>query len=54
MCIVWFEEQVPMIEEAAKIMRTAEVFAVIGTSLLVYPAYAPLFKQWQYGIQSCF
>jgi NAD-dependent deacetylase len=44
--IVWFEEQVPMIEEAAKVMRTAEIFAVIGTSLLVYPAaglvnYAP-------------
>jgi NAD-dependent deacetylase len=44
--IVWFEEQVPMIEEAAKVMRTAEIFAVVGTSLLVYPAaglvnYAP-------------
>jgi NAD-dependent deacetylase len=46
--IVWFEEAVPMIEEAAKVMRTAEIFAVIGTSLVVYPAaglvnYAP----WQ-------
>jgi NAD-dependent deacetylase len=46
--IVWFNEAVPMIEEAIKVMRTAEVFAVIGTSLLVYPAaslvnYAP----WQ-------
>ena len=46
--IVWFNEAVPMIEEAIKVMRTTEVFAVIGTSLLVYPAaslvnYAP----WQ-------
>jgi NAD-dependent deacetylase len=44
--IVWFEEPVPMIEKAASIMRTAELFAVIGTSLVVYPAaglvnYAP-------------
>jgi NAD-dependent deacetylase len=44
--IVWFEEPVPMIEKAASIMRTAEIFAVIGTSLVVYPAaglvnYAP-------------
>lgn len=44
--IVWFEELVPMIEEAVKVMRTAEIFAVVGTSLLVYPAaglvnYAP-------------
>jgi len=44
--IVWFEEPVPMIEAAVKVMRTAEIFAVIGTSLVVYPAaslvnYAP-------------
>jgi NAD-dependent deacetylase len=44
--IVWFEEPVPMIEEAIKLTRTAELFAVVGTSLVVYPAaglvnYAP-------------
>jgi NAD-dependent deacetylase len=46
--IVWFEEPVPMIERAVEVMRQAEIFAVIGTSLVVYPAaglvnYAP----WQ-------
>ncbi len=44
--IVWFEEPVPMIEEALSIVMTAEIFVVIGTSLQVYPAaglmnYAP-------------
>lgn len=44
--IVWFEEPVPMIEEAINIARTAEIFVVVGTSLVVYPAaglvnYAP-------------
>lgn len=36
--IVWFEEPVPMIEKAAAIVANADIFAVIGTSLLVYPA----------------
>lgn len=36
--IVWFEEPVPKIEEAAAITGTADLFAVIGTSLQVYPA----------------
>src|SRR5439155_1463058 len=36
--IVWFEEPVPMIEEAINITRTAEIFVVVGTSLVVYPA----------------
>ncbi|HEX6916055.1 MAG TPA: NAD-dependent deacylase [Chitinophagaceae bacterium] len=36
--IVWFEEPVPMIIEAAKIARSAEIFVVVGTSLVVYPA----------------
>ncbi|HEX6334700.1 MAG TPA: Sir2 family NAD-dependent protein deacetylase [Flavisolibacter sp.] len=36
--IVWFEEAVPMIEEAIPIMRTAEIFLIVGTSLVVYPA----------------
>jgi NAD-dependent deacetylase len=46
--IVWFEEPVPMIEQAVPLVRTADIFLVIGTSLAVYPAaglvnYAP----WQ-------
>jgi NAD-dependent deacetylase len=36
--IVWFEELVPMIEVAVEVMVTADIFVVIGTSLLVYPA----------------
>ena len=47
--IVWFEEPVPMIEKAANIAGMAEIFVVIGTSLVVYPAaglvgYAPRFS----------
>lgn len=36
--IVWFEEPVPMIEHAVEVMYTADIFAVVGTSLQVYPA----------------
>jgi NAD-dependent deacetylase len=36
--IVWFNEQVPMILEAKKIMPAADIFVLIGTSLQVYPA----------------
>jgi len=36
--IVWFEEPVPMIGEAARIMSTADIFVLVGTSLQVYPA----------------
>lgn len=36
--IVWFEEPVPMIEQAAQIAAAADIFVVIGTSLVVYPA----------------
>ena len=44
--IVWFEEPVPMIEEAMNVTKTADIFVVVGTSLVVYPAaglvnYAP-------------
>ena len=44
--IVWFEEPVPLIGAAADITATADIFIVIGTSLVVYPAaglihYAP-------------
>ena len=46
--IVWFEEPVPMIEEAIRITKAADLFLIVGTSLVVYPAaglvdYAP----WQ-------
>ena len=36
--IVWFEEAVPMIEEAIPVVHSADVFVVVGTSLVVYPA----------------
>ena len=36
--IVWFEEPVPMIEKASYIAAEADLFVVIGTSLVVYPA----------------
>lgn len=36
--VVWFEEPVPMIEEAIPLMYMADIFVLIGTSLAVYPA----------------
>ncbi len=44
--IVWFGEQVPMMEPAITLTETAAIFLVVGTSLQVYPAaslvqYAP-------------
>jgi len=36
--IVWFEEPVPMIEKAVPVMYDADIFLLIGTSLVVYPA----------------
>jgi NAD-dependent deacetylase len=36
--IVWFGEAVPALEEAVYLTRQADFFAVIGTSLQVYPA----------------
>jgi len=36
--IVWFGEAVPAMEKAADIASQADIFAVIGTSLNVYPA----------------
>lgn len=36
--IVWFGEMVPALEEAAAIAQEADFFAVVGTSLQVYPA----------------
>ncbi|MEL6592221.1 MAG: NAD-dependent deacylase [Bacteroidota bacterium] len=44
--IVWFGEAVPKIVEAAQMMARADIVAIVGTSLVVYPAntlveYAP-------------
>jgi NAD-dependent deacetylase len=44
--IVWFEEPVPKMEEAMPVVHHADIFVVVGTSLVVYPAaglvnYAP-------------
>lgn len=36
--IVWFGEPVPMMEKAIEIVQTADVFIVVGSSLVVYPA----------------
>ena len=36
--IVWFGEAVPMMPEAEKIARQADIFVIIGTSMNVYPA----------------
>lgn len=45
--IVWFGEEVPMMDKAARLASEADIFVVIGSSLVVYPAaglvtYAPL------------
>jgi NAD-dependent deacetylase len=44
--IVWFNEEVPMIPRAIEVVSSADIFVVVGTSLVVYPAaglvnYAP-------------
>ena len=36
--IVWFEEPVPMIGKAVPLVRAADIFVIVGTSLVVYPA----------------
>lgn len=36
--IVWFGEDVPMIARAHEITMMADIFVVVGTSLVVYPA----------------
>ncbi len=45
--IVWFGEEVPMMEQAVRLTEEADIFVVIGSSLNVYPAaglvnYAPV------------
>jgi len=44
--IVWFGEDVPMMDEAVRLTSEADIFVVVGSSLNVYPAaglinYAP-------------
>jgi len=36
--VVWFGEAVPMIEPAAEVCHTADLFILVGSSLAVYPA----------------
>lgn len=36
--IVFFQEAVPMFEPATELVESADVFVIIGTSLVVYPA----------------
>jgi NAD-dependent deacetylase len=36
--IVWFGEEVPLLNKAIEIVKTADVLIIIGTSMQVYPA----------------
>lgn len=36
--IVWFGEQIPLLDLAIELTRAADIFVVVGTSLQVYPA----------------
>lgn len=36
--IVWFGEEVPMIESAIRVCESADILLIIGTSLQIYPA----------------
>ena len=47
--IVWFEEPVPKMEEAVPFVQNADIFVVVGTSLVVYPA-AGLVNYTQPGV----
>lgn len=47
--IVWFGEAVPMIEHAAQLVAQADVFVIVGTSLVVYPAAGLV----HYASQNC-
>lgn len=42
--IVWFGEAVPMMPKAIAVLEDADCFAVIGTSLQVYPAAGLLYE----------
>lgn len=52
--IVWFGEMVPLMEVAAEHASKADIFIVVGTSMVVYPAaglidYVPL-DAWKYVV----
>lgn len=36
--VVWFGEEVPMMDKAIELCKTADILLIIGTSLQVYPA----------------
>ena len=36
--VVWFGEAVPMMDKAIEIVKNADIFIIVGTSLNVYPA----------------
>jgi len=36
--IVWFGEMVPLMDEAVKEVKTADILIIVGTSMIVYPA----------------
>ena len=45
--IVWFEEPVPKIGESIPVVQNADIFVVVGTSLVVYPAAGLVnYAQW--------
>lgn len=52
--IVWFGEPVPLMTDAAIVAGTADIFIVVGTSLVVYPAASLLDyvkgETWKYII----
>ena len=47
--IVWFGEDVPLIEEAVRLVEAADTVIVVGTSLKVYPA-ASLLHYARFGV----
>ena len=51
--IVWFGEAVPEIENAAKIVHTADILIIVGTSLSVYPA-AGLLNETKFGCRKIY
>lgn len=42
--IVWFGEEVPMLDAAAEVVRTADQLLIVGTSLQVYPAAGLIYE----------
>lgn len=50
--IVWFGEEVPMMDQAIDIVQTADILVVVGTSLQVYPAAGLV--QYAFGAKARF